>query len=226
MRERLTPPTEDCLKAIYERSEGGKAGTQDLALTLGISGASVTGMLKRLAELKLVEYQPYQGVQLTEAGTQVALEIIRHHRLLETYLHRALGVPLDELHDEADRLEHHISEALEARLFAALGEPTHDPHGDPIPTLAGEVPRVATRALSGVGVGEVVRVGRVAQDDPARLRHLVGAGLVPGAEVRVTFADLLAGVLRVMVAGHEVLLSVEVAQRVWVEDVDATHAGA
>ena len=221
MRERLTPPTEDCLKAIYQRSKGGKAGTQDLASTLGISGASVTGMLKRLAELKLVEYQPYQGVQLTEAGTQVALEIIRHHRLLETYLHRALGVPLDQLHEEADRLEHHISEALEARLFAALGEPTHDPHGDPIPTLEGWVPQVATRALNDVFVGEAVQVGRVAQDDPARLRRLVDEGLVPGADVRVTFADPLAGVLRVEVAGREVLLSTEVAQRVWVEALAA-----
>ena len=139
VRERLTPPTEDCLKAVYLLGceQGGKVGTLDLARQLGVSGASVTGMLRRLAELQLMAYQPYQPVTLTKAGEQVALEIIRHHRLLETYLHQALGVPLDELHKEAERLEHHISEALEARIFAVLGEPTHDPHGDPIPTLEG-----------------------------------------------------------------------------------------
>lgn len=218
VRERLTPQSEDCLKAIYLLSREGKAGTQDLAQALGITPASVTGMLKRLAELQLVAYQAYKGVELTLAGESVALEILRHHRIIEAFLHRALGVPLEELHDEADRLEHHISESLEARLFAALGSPTHDPHGDPIPSVTGVMPREARRSLMDVRAGEVVRVGRLAQNDPPRLAALAGLGVVPGVALEVLEADAL-GVVRVrLLEGEAFVLGTTVAEGIWVED--------
>ena len=219
MRERLTPPTEDCLKAIYALSGDARANTLEIAAALGISGASVTAMLKRLSELKLIDYQPYQGAVLTEAGARVALEIVRHHRLLETYLHQALGVPLEALHAEADRLEHHISEDLEARIFAALGEPTHDPHGDPIPSLDGVVPSVATRPLAETGAGERLRVGRVASQDAVLLKHLSSLGIVPGALLEVAALDPLSGVVRLLMGEQELTLGLEVARRVWVEAV-------
>lgn len=218
VRERLTPQTEDCLKAIYTLSRQGKAGTQDIAAVLGIAPASVTGMLKRLSELQLVEYQAYKGVSLTPAGEQIALEILRHHRIIETFLHRALGVPLEELHEEAERLEHHISESLEARMFAALGEPTHDPHGDPIPSLAGIMPKQATRSLQKVRPGEIVRVGRVAQSDPGWLASLAAQGIVPGAALEVLELDPL-GILRIRTLnGQDVSLGLTVAEGIWVED--------
>ncbi|ACO48155.1 putative iron dependent repressor (plasmid) [Deinococcus deserti VCD115] len=218
MRERLTPQSEDCLKAIYLLSREGKAGTQDIAQSLGITSASVTGMLKRLAELQLVSYQAYKGVQLTAAGESVALEILRHHRIIEAYLHHSLGVPLEELHQEADRLEHHISESLEARLFAALGAPTHDPHGDPIPSLTGVMPREARRSLMDVRAGETVRVGRLAQNDPSRLAALASLGVVPGTDLEVLEVDSL-GVIRVQLPDSDSFaLGTTVAEGIWVED--------
>lgn len=224
MRERLTPQSEDCLKAIYLLSREGKAGTQEIAHSLGITSASVTGMLKRLADLQLVSYQAYKGVQLTAAGESVALEILRHHRIIEAFLHHSLGVPLEELHEEADRLEHHISESLEARLFAALGAPTHDPHGDPIPSITGVMPHEARRSLIDVRTGETVRVGRLAQNDPSRLAALAGLGVVPGVELEVLGVESL-GVVRLRLVGREPFaLGTSVAEGIWVEDEVAAAA--
>ncbi len=217
MRERLTPQTEDCLKAIYSLSQQSRANTLEIAGVLGISGASVTAMLKRLAELKLIDYLPYQGATLTASGQQIALEIVRHHRLLETYLHQALGIPLESLHAEADRLEHHISEELEARMFAVLGEPTHDPHGDPIPSLTGALPTKATRPLADVLAGEVVRVGRVAGHDPMLLKHLSGLGIIPGAKLEMCDLHLLSGVVDILLATGRITIGLEVARQIWVE---------
>ncbi|UQN08065.1 metal-dependent transcriptional regulator [Deinococcus sp. QL22] len=226
MRDRLTPQSEDCLKAIYLLSREGKAGTQDIAQTLGITAASVTGMLKRLSELQLVAYQAYKGVQLTESGESIALEILRHHRIIEAFLHHALGVPLEELHEEADRLEHHISEALEARLFAALGAPTHDPHGDPIPSLIGVMPREATRSLVSVRAGEMVRVGRLSQNDPSRLMALSDLGVIPGIQLEVLAVNSL-GTIRVRhPEGEPFALSTVVADGIWVEDDAASEVEA
>ena len=135
-----TPAMQDYLKAAYHlRGEAGPVANQRLAQALGVSGASVTTMVKRLHELGLVRYTRYRGVELTETGEQVALEVIRHHRLLERYLVDVLGFSWDEAHAEAERLEHHVSEELEARIDAALDHPTHDPHGDPIPSPNGAV---------------------------------------------------------------------------------------
>jgi DtxR family transcriptional regulator, Mn-dependent transcriptional regulator len=135
MRELLSPQSEDYLKAIYSLGTD-RVNTQSLADRLEVKPGSVTEMLKRLAELGLVEHKPYYGARLTPAGERIALELIRHHRLLESYLHQALGYALEDVHREAERLEHHISEEFEARISELLGHPTHDPHGDPIPTLA------------------------------------------------------------------------------------------
>ena len=149
MREKLSSHSEDYLKALYELGSS-DISTQALADKLEFKPGSVTGMLKKLVELGLVKHEPYQGASLTETGQKIALELLRHHRLLETYLHQALGYNLHELHDEADKLEHHISEDFEARIDAILGHPTHDPHGDPIPTLDGLIPKFASRPMAAI----------------------------------------------------------------------------
>ncbi len=128
---------EDYLKAIWKLAPDGRVTTNALAAELGVSPASATGMVKKLATLRLVEHEPYHGATLTPAGERVALEIVRHHRLLELYLREALGLSEAEVHDEAERLEHHLSDEVEARIDAALGFPTHDPHGAPIPAKDG-----------------------------------------------------------------------------------------
>ncbi len=188
MSEILTQSIQDYLKHIYDLNAGGNpASTNDLAARLGIAPASVTGMIQRLATSKppLVRYQKHQGVTLTKAGEKAALEVIRHHRLLETYLVSALGYSWDEVHSEADRLEHVISEDFEARIAAALGHPTHDPHGDPIPTADLIMPAEDTHPLASLRSGERATVKQVTDEDPAFLRHLQDLGLVPGAEVEV-----------------------------------------
>jgi DtxR family Mn-dependent transcriptional regulator len=183
---KLTPAMEDYLKTIYRLQQGGETvSTNMLAEQLNFRPASVTGMIKKLAELQLLEHTPYYGVRLTAAGTRAALETLRHHRLLELYLTEKLGYSWDEVHEEADRLEHHISERLEARLFEALGEPTHDPHGDPIPTLGGDVPALEMSALTSLAVGERGIIAQVRSQDDEVLRYLreQGFGLHVSAEV-------------------------------------------
>jgi DtxR family Mn-dependent transcriptional regulator len=182
----LTPAMEDYLKTIYRLQHGGETvSTTLLAEQMGFRPASVTGMIKKLAELQMVEHTPYYGVSLTAAGNRAALETLRHHRLLELYLTEKLGYSWDEVHEEADRLEHHISERLEARLFAALGEPTHDPHGDPIPTLSGDLPTLEMTAITALAVGERGIIAQVRTQDEEILRYLreEGFGLHVGVEV-------------------------------------------
>ncbi len=175
---------EDYLKAIYTLQADGKPVTnQQLAEELGYSGASITNMQKRLHELKLLELEPYKGVHLTQAGTAVALEVIRHHRLLELYLAKTLGMDLHAVHDEADRLEHHVSEELEALIAAALGFPEFDPHGDPIPTPELTVPEMDDIELRDATELEHVVVTRVSDKSPEIVRLLVASGIVPGVEL-------------------------------------------
>ena len=177
---------EDYLKAIYTiQQEHEQVTTSLLAERLGFKPASVTGMLKTMADLHLVAYTPYHGVELTSTGEKIALEVVRHHRLLELYLVEALGYSWDEVHDEAEALEHHISEKLEARIAARLGDPTFDPHGDPIPTVEGELPSGSTRRLGELAIGEGGVIERVSDQDPQRLRYLADLGLVPGTRVTV-----------------------------------------
>lgn len=182
---RLSSSMEDYLRAIYLLSEReGAVTTTRLAEYLNVAPPSVTGMLKKLARLRLVHYTPYRGVTLTRAGRRIALEIIRHHRLLELFLMEALGYAWDEVHAEADRLEHAISEALEERIAAMLGHPAYDPHGDPIPTRAGEVPFPVARRLSEAPMGVACEVLRVT-DEVSTLRQAARAGLRPGVQVIV-----------------------------------------
>ncbi|HKY60613.1 MAG TPA: metal-dependent transcriptional regulator [Gemmatimonadota bacterium] len=185
----ITPPVEDYLKAIYalSREDLGedRVSTSAIAERMQVSAASATSMMQRLAEMKLVHYVPYQGVSLTEAGEKIALEVIRHHRLLELYLAEALGYPWDAVHDEAERLEHVISEEFEDRIDAMLGHPTTDPHGHPIPPKTGRMPDEEQRRLSEVEPGEVVVVRRVHDRDVGALRALSLLKLFPGVELRV-----------------------------------------
>jgi DtxR family transcriptional regulator, Mn-dependent transcriptional regulator len=177
---------EDYAKAIYaiERRDG-HVTTNALAERLGVTPASVSGMVKRLDGLGLVAHVPYKGVELTPAGERVALEVIRHHRLLELYLSESLGVPWDRVHDEAEVLEHHISEELEALIAAKLGHPTHDPHGDPIPTADLLIDEGDTVALQSLEVGSRARFVRVSDSDPEMLRYLSDRGIAPGDEFEI-----------------------------------------
>jgi DtxR family transcriptional regulator, Mn-dependent transcriptional regulator len=213
----LTASQEDYLKQIFLLGErGASVGTQSLALRLGIRPASVTGMVHRLAEIGLVDHRRYHGVTLTESGRQVALEMLRRHRLLETYLSETLGYGWAEIHDEAERLEHVISERFEERIAEALGHPTRDPHGDPIPDAQLRLPedgsgcRLAERAA--VGAATVLRVG---SQDPDSLAVLARLGLVPGARLEV-LEHSPAGV-RIGVGRSRFLVPSELAAQVWVE---------
>jgi DtxR family Mn-dependent transcriptional regulator len=182
----LTRSVEDYLKAVYsltEREES--ASTSALAEVLDVQPASVTGMVKRLAECGYLEHARYRGVRLTDAGSREALRIIRRHRILETYLHTHLGYAWDDVHPEAERLEHAASDALIDRMAAILEHPSHDPHGAPIPTPSGEIEVSEFLTLSEVAPGVAVQIRAVQDEDPARLRYLETLGLVPGARLTV-----------------------------------------
>lgn len=190
LREAPTPlsrSVEDYLKTIYHlTSEGGFATTSDMAQMLAVAPPSVSGMVKRLSEAGLIEHVPYRGVQLTPQGRVAALRMIRRHRILEVYLMRHLGYDWDSVHEEAERLEHAVSDTLIERMARALGDPPYDPHGAPIPTADGEIEEVELVSLADAPVGAVVEVRQVEDDDPARLRYLAEQGLVPGARLTVT----------------------------------------
>jgi len=177
-----TSAVEDYAKAIYaleERGEGA-VSTNALAERLGVTPGSASGMVKRLHEMGLVTHVPYKGVQLTPAGARLALEVLRHHRLLELYLAEALGVPWDRVHEEAEVLEHVLSEELEELIAAKLGDPTVDPHGDPIPTRDLEMPERETVTLQSLEAGQAGTFVRVSDSDSEMLRYLSQRGISPG----------------------------------------------
>jgi DtxR family transcriptional regulator, Mn-dependent transcriptional regulator len=208
---------QDYLKAIYHLTHGEakeRTGPAALAEWLGFSCPSATNMVKKLAERGLVTHSPYQGVALTATGEKVALEVLRHHRLLETYLSERLGVPWEQVHAEADRLEHALSEDLEARLDAALGFPTTDPHGAPIPTKEGVIVAPATQRLWHVAPGTTVTVAEVADEDAALLTYLADLGLLPGAIVEVLAKAPFDGPLHIRVGGNEYALGETVMRAV------------
>jgi len=221
---RHTPAVQDYLKALQlltweDGADEGRVATQVLAERLGVSPASATNMLKKLAAMGLVEHEPYRGAAPTEAGRKVALEVIRHHRLLETYLAEALGVPWDRVHDEAEILEHVLSEDLEDRIASLLGDPKADPHGHPIPAKDGSMTEPSRRRLWDVERGASVAVERVSDDMPEALRFLGVAGIRPGASVTVVDRGPVAGPLfvRVQSSPEEVhALSKDLAEVVWV----------
>lgn len=197
---RITQAMEDYLKAAYRlQREGGAVTTQRLAEELGLSGPSVTNMVKRLDEVNLVRHTRYHGVELTPAGERIALEVIRHHRLVELYLAEALGYHWDEVHAEAERLEHHVSEELEARMDTFLGHPTIDPHGDPIPSREGTIADVSAVRLVDLEAGEAAVIRRVSDRDPEQLRYLGELGLRPGATVTLLEKLPFDGPLRIRV---------------------------
>jgi DtxR family Mn-dependent transcriptional regulator len=178
---------EDYAKAIYalQSREGEAVSTNALAERLDVTPASASGMVKRLAEMGLVTHAPYRGVQLTGEGVAVALEVLRHHRLLELYLAESLGVPWDRVHDEAEVLEHVLSEELEELIAAKLGNPTHDPHGDPIPTRDGRIEENATQPLHALDAGRRGVFVRVSDSDPEMLRYLAAREISPGDRFEV-----------------------------------------
>jgi DtxR family transcriptional regulator, Mn-dependent transcriptional regulator len=179
---------EDYAKAIYalqERGDGCAVTTNALAERLGVTPASASAMAKKLDGMGLVTHVRYRGVQLTPKGTAIALEVLRHHRLLELYLSETLGLPWDRVHDEAEVLEHVLSEELEELIAAKLGDPTHDPHGDPIPTRDGLIPDEPTVSLQALATGDCGRFVRISDSDPEMLRYLAARGIAPGDSFEV-----------------------------------------
>jgi len=215
----ISAAMEDYLKAIHQIGAtcNGAVTTQALADRLHVSTASVTGMIKKLDTLRLVEHEPYHGVVLTPRGQAVALEVLRHHRLLELFLVEHLGVPWEEVHAEAERLEHYISEGLEERIAAKLGQPSHDPHGDPIPARDGSMIDIPARPLAACDAGSAARITRVSDRSTQLLQYLAERGLRPGAELAVVSVDELAGVMTIAVGASEYTLSLGVAGQILVE---------
>ncbi|HVS85850.1 MAG TPA: metal-dependent transcriptional regulator [Gaiellaceae bacterium] len=200
----LSAAVQDYAKAIYTlEAEGGPASTTALAERLDVRPASVSGMLRKLAALELVEHEPYRGVRLTERGRVVALEVIRHHRLLELFLVESLGMGWDEVHAEAERLEHVLSEQLEELIAAKLGNPTLDPHGDPIPDRELQIAADTSRSLYALEPGEQATFVRVSDHDPEMLRFLTERGIAPGAQLELIERQPFDGPVYVR-AGREV----------------------
>jgi DtxR family transcriptional regulator, Mn-dependent transcriptional regulator len=204
---------QDYAKAIYALQHGSECAvtTNALAERLNVTAASASGMVRKLDELGLVTHVPYKGVRLTETGTRVALEVLRHHRLLELYLAETLGVPWDRVHDEAEVLEHVLSEDLEELIAAKLGNPTHDPHGDPIPTAELVMAEEETECLAALEPGAEGTFVRVSDSDPAMLRYLAERGIAPGTAVKVEDKQPFGGPLFVTIAGATHVLGGQLA---------------
>jgi DtxR family Mn-dependent transcriptional regulator len=222
IRERLTDSVQDYLKVIYDLTAGGeRVTTNQIADRLDIAPASVTGMVQKLASFDppLVEYRKHHGVLLTPEGEKAALEVIRHHRLLELFLQERLGYPWDEVHAEADRLEHVISEDFEERIAQSLGDPLRDPHGDPIPTRDLQVPASSDTRLCELRPNQRASVRRVDSTDTGLLRHLSGLGLVPRARLLVVEHSPFDDNLSMQINGHAepIVLGPGITSRIFVE---------
>ena len=218
--EAFSTAVEDYAKAIYalqRRAAGGTVATNDLAERLGVTPASASSMAKKLAEMGLVEHAPYKGVKLTAPGQRVALEVLRHHRLLELYLAEHLDVPWDRVHEEAEALEHVISEDLEARIAAKLGNPTHDPHGDPIPSAELVIDEGDTRALESLAVGDRATFVRVSDSDPEMLRYLARRGIHIGDAFELVDRQPFDGPLTLRFAAGEEVIGGQLARSMRVE---------
>ena len=218
----LSRSVEDYLKAVYSLNErGGSASTNDLARALDIQPASVSGMIRRLAEDGLLEHEPYRGVRLTAEGSRQALKILRRHRIIESFLVHRLGYAWDDVHDEAERMEHAASDTLIDRMADALGNPSTDPHGAPIPTRAGEIDPTPHHTLDEVAAGVRVVVRSVSDENPKRLRYFKAVGVVPGAKVLVQAGGAAHNPLKVLIGDDPEPLHMksEVAKRVTVSAV-------
>lgn len=202
--KRYSPSVEDYLKTVYALARDGEpASTSALADALGVQPSSVTGMVKRLAGERLLEHVPYRGVRLTDAGHREALRVLRRHRILETYLTERLEYSWDDVHDEAERLEHAASDRLIEAMAGALDDPRHDPHGAPIPTASGEIEATDSTTLADAEAGEVVTIRAVRDEDPARLRFLEARGLLPGVQVEVVERQPFDGPMTLRVGSGE-----------------------
>ena len=213
--EPLTRSVEDYLKAIYHLARSGQpASTSDIAGQLGLSAPSVSGMIRRLSEHGWLEHVPYRGVALTEEGRRVALRMIRRHRLIEAYLVACLGYSWDTVHEEAERLEHAVSDVLVERMAQALGDPRFDPHGDPIPASDGTMDELVYTPLTDVAVGDPVVIRRVGTSQPDRLRFLEQTGLTPGIRVTVLARQPFHGPLTLKLGETEQVIGHELAEQV------------
>jgi DtxR family transcriptional regulator, Mn-dependent transcriptional regulator len=209
----LTRSVEDYLKAIYHLSLAGQpASTSAIAQALDLAPPSVSGMIRRLSELGLLEHVPYRGVELTSEGRRAALRMVRRHRIIEAYLVAELGYTWDSVHEEAERLEHAVSESLIERMAAALGHPQFDPHGDPIPDAQGHVEELLYVPLSEVPVGESVEIHRVDTSHAERLRYLSDRGLTPGTAIRVTERQPFDGPLTIENNGRQQVIGHDLAR--------------
>jgi DtxR family transcriptional regulator, Mn-dependent transcriptional regulator len=216
-KSELSVAIQDYLKEIYKiQAAGERATTTAIAKRMGVAPSSATSMVKKLAALGLAEHAPYRGIKLSAGGTKIALEVIRHHRLLEQYLAETLGLSIDAVHAEADRLEHVLSEELEARIDEQLGYPTHDPHGHPIPDAGLKVDRSRLRSLDALEPGEEATVKRVPDGDADLLRYLAKLALLPGGRVTMRRSEPFGGPLTVLVSGKEHAISRELAGQIGV----------
>ena len=214
----LTAPVEDYLKAIYElESRGTAAETNAIAEMLHIAPASVSGMIRRLAEQGLITHERYHGANLTPSGRRAALKTLRRHRVIEAYLTSALGYSWDRVHDEAERLEHAASDELIDRMAAAIGEPETDPHGAPIPARDGTLEERAAVALATLQPGDSAKVARVSDKDPDRLRDLAELGMMPGAVVQVIAREPYGGPIALRVGSSAKTIGPELAEEILVE---------
>src|SRR5215208_7053844 len=210
--ESLTRSVEDYLKAIYQLSpEGRPASTSEIANLLALSAPSVTGMVKRLSEHGLLEHVPYRGVQLTGEGRRAALRMVRRHRLIEAYLVEFLGYSWDTVHEEAERLEHAVSDTMIERMASALGNPDVDPHGDPIPSADGLVRELSCTPLSDIPVGQTVEIHRVHESQPDRLRYIASLGLRPGVRISVIDRQPFDDLVTIEVAGQQHVIGRELS---------------
>jgi len=216
----LTRSVEDYLKSIFHlTNQGGFATTSDIAAMLEIAPPSVSGMVKRLSETGLIEHVPYRGVQLTPQGRRAALQMIRRHRILEVYLTQQLGYDWGDVHEEAERLEHAVSEKLIEKMAGALGDPRYDPHGAPIPTAAGDIEEAELFTLADAKIGATVIVRQVGDDDAARLRYLAELGLTPGTHLTVLERQPFNGPTTVRSGSETRVVGQELAEQLWCADV-------
>lgn len=212
----LSQSVEDYLKVIYVlETEGESASTTNIAEMLNVSSASVTNMLKRLSGMNFIDHQSYKGATLTDAGRKIALEILRHHRLLELYLKEVMGYSWDEVHDEAEKLEHHISEQFEDKIAELLDHPTHDPHGDPIPTKDGVMPDMASLSVCDAEEETSYLIGRVKDQDPELLRYLEKTGVIPGVKLTILEKAPFEGPITVLLENEEKTLGYSIARQIY-----------
>ena len=223
--EPLSASIQDYAKAVYklEARAGGAVSTNELAERLSVTPGSVSAMVRKLSDVGLVEHEPYRGVRLTDQGRRVALEVLRHHRLIELFLSEELGMSWDRVHAEAEVLEHVLSEDLEQLIAARLGDPAVDPHGDPIPTVGFEIDEPQTRSLSELTAGDRGRFVRVSDSDPEMLRYLAAQGIALGDRLEVTGRQPFGGPVFVRFGAREHPIGGALARAMRIETEEATE---